>query len=65
MTQRDDNNSNGQFWPGKANKIPDCTLETNGHAGIQREKKKHTRYAGPQQHNKQVVEFYNKTNGHA
>jgi hypothetical protein len=26
MTQRDDNNSYGQFWPGKANKVPDVEI---------------------------------------
>lgn len=50
MTLKDDNNSNGQFWPGKANKVPDVEIQYLNSAS----KKNPTRYAGPRQHNKQV-----------
>jgi hypothetical protein len=43
MTQKDDNNSNGQFWPGKANKVPDVEIQYLNSAS----KKNPTRYAGP------------------
>lgn len=47
MTQRYDNNSNGQFWPGKANKVPDVEIQylkqmgniTNRYSGILQQNK--------------------------